>query len=121
MRAAIAALLLLMGGCDQVGADGYSFERKEFTRLRVVVDLVLHPSYEDLNRRIPKNAIRDPDHPERGWAIPRANGTCEMHVLDPDVRHDPEWHGHEFDHCAFGDFHPSVTKAIAAKNRARRP
>jgi hypothetical protein len=39
---------------------------------------------------------------------PAATNLCTMYILDPQVaRYEPEFIGHEFTHCVFGNWHLS--------------
>jgi hypothetical protein len=102
-RLILAGAMLALLGCDQVGADGYRFERKELDRKTVTITQVEHKSLRELRAAAP------PSTPNRdtlfGWSILRADGTCEMHIMDPLVTWAPEHRGHEDAHCFHGRFH----------------
>jgi hypothetical protein len=40
-----------------------------------------------------------------GFSYTQQNGTCVIHIIDPEVDYQPEIIGHEFAHCAYGSFH----------------
>ncbi|UIJ46894.1 hypothetical protein LZK98_08120 [Sphingomonas cannabina] len=102
MRAALAVLLLL-AGCDQAGADGYTFDRKELDRKTVCITQIEHRSLAELRAASP------PSTPGRdklfGWSRLQSGNRCEMHVMDPMITWAPEHRGHEDAHCFHGRYH----------------
>lgn len=40
-----------------------------------------------------------------GFVFPRADGVCEVHILDPSINYQPAIAGHEMLHCFYGAWH----------------
>lgn len=109
-RALLALAALAATSCDQqpTAADGYQFERKEFTRLAPAATFVVHRSQAELVAAAPaatRAAVKAEGRSLMAWSVIRPAG-CEVHIVDPAVRYAPEWIGHEVAHCVFGRFHP---------------
>lgn len=105
MRAPLfAAPILLLAGCGQ-GSDAYQFERKEFERSQPAITIVTHPSLADLRAKAPASATADKGRELMAWSIIRPT-SCEVHIVDPAQKWQPEWIGHEVAHCAWGRWHP---------------
>lgn len=116
----IAGFLLMTGGCESkktgnMGRDGYRFESAEkvITDPQIHVVLVNSPDemfqlyYDKTGKKMPDNvrlsafAILYPTHPE----------VCTLYMLDPrTTKYEPEFIGHEFAHCVFGQWHPTQDK-----------
>lgn len=113
MRGGVVILCaaLALAGCDKSpppGADGYEFERAEFTRLAPMVQLVVHPSAADLQRAAKAAGVTEA-HTTMAWSTLSPTDParpCRIHIVDPAVRYEPEWIGHELVHCAYGRWHP---------------
>lgn len=110
MRAAlILAAALLLASCDQSeAADGYVFRAKEWDRSEVVVRKVEHKSFAELRAALPGRMSREWKdlHVARGaWGQLHEDGSCTMHIINPEVRYQPEWIGHESAHCFYGPWH----------------
>jgi hypothetical protein len=110
-------LVLCLTGCKPTStgtystADGYSFERKEFTRTVVDLRIVIHPSQADLSSSI--NVTDGSNAPVMAYSIISPTGnTCTVHIVDPAVKYTPEWIGHEITHCIFGRFHSQPGTSI---------
>lgn len=111
IRFLLLPLALLLGGCPapQPSSDGYRFEVKEFQRLTVTVSVKYYDSLPALHKAAREVGI----HKEEGREL-QAFGLlhptkpeCAIHVVDPDVRYDATFIGHEFMHCVHGRFHPN--------------
>lgn len=91
------------------GADLYTFERKQFDLERVTIHVIKHPSQPHLLASYQKQTgIKlAPGWKLKGYAFPNPNGYCELHIVDPAVNYEPEFAGHEFLHCVYGEFHPN--------------
>ena len=95
------------------GADQYVFERKEYQNGRVNVTVRLYRSFDELRAAHPRRAYLDPQRPLYGFTQYSRSGNCTIHVIDPAVVYLPEYVGHEFMHCVFGNFHPLQDERFA--------
>jgi hypothetical protein len=103
MRHSLSLAALLLTACHQEGADGYSFDHKEYDQHQVTVTIIQHPSLADLRRRAPEATEQVRDQ-LAAWSVLHGD-RCEVHVVDPTVSWQPEWIGHEVAHCAWGRWH----------------
>ena len=105
MRTVIVALTLVLAGCgSQAGKDGYAFERKEFDRAEVSVTLVEHPSLAALQAAAAARGVTADN--VAAWSVLKTGQpACEVHIVDPAVRYQPEYLGHEIAHCFYGRWH----------------
>ncbi len=96
-------LPLILASCGKpTSSDGYTFDRKEWDQSRLTVQVVQHPSLQDLQAKGPKVEGRE----LQAWGKVNPSGVCELHIVDPTKHYAPEFIGHEISHCAFGRFHP---------------
>lgn len=112
---AFVAILMISGalsGCEQrknVGKDGYYFEEATFVHTQVPVTIVLAESPEalfKLKNEVGAGANLPPDRTVMAFSALRSDGSCTIYMLDPRVAdYEPEWIGHEFTHCVFGEWH----------------
>lgn len=86
------------------GADGYTFDQPEYQRESVNVVLVLHESRKDLQETREKIEKNDIDKYVMAWSELKKT-TCTIHVLDPNVKYEPMYIGHELFHCVYGQWH----------------
>lgn len=104
----VAAALLLLAACQQQGADGYIFERKEFQHLDLRLIVVIAPNLERLRASAPAGTletVRAGNRELMAWSVLRPGKVCEMHVVDPFAVWLPEFIGHEVAHCIWGRWH----------------
>lgn len=111
MRAALI-LALTLAGCDArdnaPGTDGYRFGKAEFVRTSPVVEIVVHPGAADLQRAAKAAGVTEV-HSAAAWSTLNPTDParpCRIHIVDPAVKYEPEWIGHELMHCAYGRWHP---------------
>jgi len=108
--------LLLLLGCEpkhtgNTGKDGYYFEQAE----KVITDPVIHvvyvssPAemrqlyYDKTGKNLPNNLQLK----AFSTIYPAAPDRCTLYMLDPrTTTYEPEFIGHEFAHCVFGQWHP---------------
>jgi hypothetical protein len=109
-------LLLTFAGCDNagqttknVGADGYQFGKKQYEKSQVTVDIVVYDSLNDLRLEAKKRRLVRPGEPNNIEAFaeirPPNFDTCTIHIVDPAKYYSPEFVGHEFLHCVYGQWH----------------
>lgn len=109
-------MVLSLVACGQntggnTGADGYSFGEKQFEKKTVTVEIVVHGSLEDLQKEAQRIGVVRSFNGE-GTSVrafthlyPPNFDTCTMHIVDPAVFYTPEFVGHEFLHCVYGQWH----------------
>jgi hypothetical protein len=117
LSGALAALLLssapVVATATSVihrGIDGYYFQNTnkllKTPQSQIVVTIVRHPSYKDLNKHFGEKS--PPGFTTRAYTTWTPDGThCTIHMVDPSIDYQPQYIGHEFIHCMYGDFHPS--------------
>lgn len=99
--------LLLLFSCNQpnVGKDDYQFGEKQYENDSVTVDVVTYQKRSNLLREAKKHGVVDP----KLVAFTLLNGKdqtkCTVHIMDPTVSYTPEFVGHEFLHCLYGQWH----------------
>jgi hypothetical protein len=99
----LAALLLGVSCSDQrTASDGYVFGDPTWVQTKLNIAVVLVPSETELR-------LIGPDVPEgrelKAFAKVSPDGTCTIYKLDSRVSYQPEWDGHELNHCIFGSWH----------------
>jgi len=104
---------IALTGCDskvgRVGKDGYVFGTPQYEKSRVVVNVVTYKTRAEFDKAFA----------ERGQPISRNNvimaftvlrpmnnfENCTIHMIAPATKYEPEWIGHEFTHCVYGQWH----------------
>lgn len=110
LRATLAAAMALtLASCDSRprAADGYTFEKKEYVNATPIISIVTHDSQADLLAAAPPATRREAQAANReiqAWSLITSNN-CEIHIVDPEVKYDPIWIGHELTHCVYGRWH----------------
>ena len=107
MKKILAISLLFLASCNQpnVGADQYQFGNKQYENTAVAVSIVTYDSKADLLREARKYGVNNPDLVAFSLLSPTRKDVCEIHMMDPNVRYQPEFVGHEFLHCVYGQWH----------------
>lgn len=107
-------LLPLLISCDnapsKTGKDGYYFEKETFTRTDFVVEVKLMKSESEMRDEYKKrvqnqDAKVDAKSLAAFAVIRRSDSKCTIYMLDPKVKYQPEYVGHEFIHCIYGEWH----------------
>ena len=105
----IFALLLAVAltSCNQqssTGKDGYTFGEKQYTQNPVTVNIITYQSQKEIYE-VAKS--KGADYPEVvAFSVLTVNrDTCTIHMIDPAVKYEPEYVGHEFLHCVYGQWH----------------
>lgn len=92
---------------SQIGADGYRFEQKQMDRRSFKVNVVVYTDANELRRAAAEalgpNPNVDPNYVVAFSVI--KSSSCTIHMMDPEVSYEPEFIGHEFTHCVYGQFH----------------
>ena len=106
-----AAPLLLLASCNdssRTGVDGYSFGEPTFEKNQVTIKIVTYDSIEDLRTEGRKVGATDPNLAAFAKIpVDPNDNSCTIHVMSPKVSYEPEWYGHEFMHCFYGQWHTS--------------
>lgn len=112
--AALAFGLGLFASCDskpqnpKKGVDGYHIETTTFERTNFPVEVVLVKSQEELKAEFKKRSPKSDPRNLAAFAVIRPNDPrCTIYMVDPKVRYEPQYIGHEFVHCMYGDWHPN--------------
>lgn len=101
------AFLLALTSCDtgpNTGADGYKFGKPQYERQQVQVNIVKYKTREQLVAAAKARGVNNPDIAAFSVLHPPFD-TCTIHMIDPSVRYEPEYVGHEFVHCLYGQWH----------------
>lgn len=113
MRALAIIGCLLLSGCytDQHvygrGENGgYVFVTDAFPRTEMTIRYVIYPDIKSL-RKAAKDYGLETWQPLAFSTISR--GVCTIHAVDPKKKFETESLGHEFLHCAYGQWHRSNT------------
>lgn len=107
MKKIAAMLLLLLASCDQTpkqGADGYKFGEKQYERQTVQVNIVVYKTQKEIYNAAKARGVDKPNIVAFSALRPPYD-TCTVHMLDPAVKYEPEFVGHEFLHCVYGQWH----------------
>lgn len=105
----LAASICSAISAQPVARDGYRFERSEFVKKNLTIQVVEFSSLKALR------ASMSPDIPAEARAQTDAYSLyiqeghkCIIVIVDPRIHYAPEDIGHELMHCVHGDFHPSI-------------
>ena len=102
----VLPLLFLLASCEnKVGNDGYAFGNKQYEQTPVSVNVVTYKTEKEL-----QDAAKSRGANNEGivaFAVLRAGNPsiCTIHMMDPAVSYQPEFVGHEFLHCVYGQWH----------------
>jgi len=107
----LCAAFIILAGCQQATTPPVGETvRPTMDRSGQIqqIQVVVHPSYADLNRAYVK--FKKSAQPEvLGWAAWSIDvpGQCEIHVTKPVALKTPVVHtwGHELMHCVYGSYH----------------
>lgn len=96
------------------GVDGYIFEQAEYSADQLSIRIIRYNSIHDVSavwNRNPENVERVPSDrivvAFTEFSYSRGVATCTLHIVDPRLRYQPEYLGHELVHCMHGSFHPN--------------
>lgn len=100
-------LIALLGACEPVsktGADGYKFGEAQYEKQTVQINVVTYKTKAEFYGALAKYGSTD--RSIVAFSIIRAPfNTCTVHMMDPRVEYQPEFAGHEFLHCVYGQWH----------------
>ena len=89
------------------GRDGYQFGTKQYELNNVQVEIKTYRSSSELQaaaKRADKTLTNPGDIVAFSVIRPPSN-ICTIHMVDPAVSYEPEFVGHEFLHCIYGQWH----------------
>lgn len=102
----VLPLLLLLTSCEnRVGSDGYKFGEKQYEQTPVTVNIVTYSSAQELSNAARKWGVNNPDVVAFTLLNSNNRSKCTIHIIDPAVKYQPEFVGHEFLHCVYGQWH----------------
>lgn len=101
--------LIFATSCEKQknAADGYYFEKETFVRTELTVHVVLVQSQAEMEKLLAsKNKTLAPGREVVAFSVLYTNTPeCTIYMMDPKVVYQPEFVGHEFVHCVYGDWH----------------
>lgn len=103
-----AVFLLFLTSCNpgpQKGADGYTFREKQFEKTKVQINIVTYKSQVDLQRALGNRGGVDRQTVVAFSELRAPFDVCTIHMVDPKVKYQPEFVGHEMLHCVYGQWH----------------
>lgn len=106
---AIGLLGLALASCDtgpKPGADNYTFGTKQYERSSVQINIVTYKTQQEIAAAAKARGVDSPDIVAFSVLKPPFD-TCTVHMIDPAVKYEPEYVGHEFLHCVYGQWHTS--------------
>jgi hypothetical protein len=105
MKKLAIGLALLLSACNNTkpqGADGYTFGTKQYQQNNVQITVVTYSSEQELQ----KAATRYKTNNIAAFSVLTPPfDKCTIHMIDPAVSYQPEFVGHEFLHCVYGQWH----------------
>ena len=103
----LSALVFLLNGCDvgpKQGSDGYTFGKPQYVKEQVQIKTVLYGSNAELQTAAKSMGVKNPDIV--AFSVLKAPfDVCTIHMVDPTIDYTPEFIGHEFAHCLYGQWH----------------
>lgn len=105
LAGAMLSSLAVASAIQEPGADGTVWVGATVDRNPVTVNIVEHPNIWSLKTAAGFWAPSLDAPNVRAFSYMQRNGTCVIHIIDPEVHYQPEIIGHEFAHCAYGSFH----------------
>lgn len=100
--------LLFLASCGptpQTGKDGYTFDEKQYEKTTVQVNIVTYKSQKDLQKALGNRGGVDASNVMAFSVLKYPFDTCTVHMVDPSISYMPEFVGHEFLHCTYGQWH----------------
>lgn len=101
------ALLLTLTSCDtgpEAGADGYTFGQPQYEKQQVQVAVVTYNTRNELLEAARSRGVNNPELVAFSVLKPPFD-ICTIHMVKPTVSYEPEFVGHEFLHCIYGQWH----------------
>jgi len=110
----LAGLFFALAGCGgkshNTGADGYYFEQSSFEHTDFPVHIVLVESDQEMRKLITEHMSHvvgevNPKNVAAFSVLHPNDSACTIYMIDPKVRYEPEFYGHELVHCIYGKWH----------------
>ena len=101
-------VLALLSACNSKspGADDYYFGKKQYEMSSVQVKIVTYPSSAALQKVAgDKYGVKAKENIAAFSVLRPPFDKCTIHMVDPAVSYQPEFVGHEFLHCVYGQWH----------------
>lgn len=108
LGALIGVSLSSLTSCNkapQVAADGYSFGKKEYTKDSVQIEIKTYKTQAEMQKALIEKNVKNPDQIAAFSVLRPPYDKCTIHMIDPAVDYEPEFVGHEFLHCVYGQWH----------------
>lgn len=105
---AITAMLLSCGKAQKnIGADDYYFEQETFTRLENHVTVVLVKDQAEMAKLLAEQgrSVVSGREVAAFSVLSMMDSSCTIYMIDPKISYQPEFIGHEFVHCLYGEWH----------------
>jgi hypothetical protein len=105
-----------------ISKDGYYIESAAVRRTHFSV--VFHPMKDQSELTDAWNVIYNDDitlkFGLKGFYVwDEAHNTCHIYVVNPITQYEPEYLGHEFTHCLYGNFHNDQSEAELRRDKLR--
>lgn len=108
--------LLLFSSCtrkietdESSGFDGYTFHSKQYDNKQVLVSVVTFKTWAEFRAEIARQKITLTSNDSNVVAFSTIEvdnrQICTIYMIDPETQYLPEYTGHEFLHCVYGQFH----------------
>ena len=104
-------MLVACGQQSHTAADGYYFEKAEFTNLTPTVEIVLVKSHDEMAKLVNQKSPRPKPEDVMAFSVLSkriSDGVevkCTIYMIDPKIQYAPEYIGHELVHCLYGNWH----------------
>lgn len=100
------ASLFLLSACNSnQGYDGYIFGKKQYEKNAVLVVVATYKTDAEFKAAAKKYIKTDYDKVAAFSLVNPNTDVCTIHMMDPSVKYQPEFIGHEFAHCLYGQWH----------------
>lgn len=100
----VLPLFLISCSSNPPGADNYFFGRKQYEKEELRVKVVPYKDAKTLQRVAATEYKIQTAGTVVAFSVLKGN-TCTIHMMDPSVKYQPEFIGHEFLHCVYGQWH----------------
>lgn len=106
-------MLIFLVSCDtktNKGADGYTFGTPQYEKQRVTIDVVTYKTRTEFNKALKNysDIPKDANYEVQAFSELRPStnfDNCTIHMMEPSTDYQPEFIGHEFVHCVYGQWH----------------
>ena len=104
-------LIGLLASCGKspsnVGKDGYYFEKETLTRTDLQIHVVLVKDQTEMTKLLADHGriVGDGSVVAAFSTYSQVEPKCTIYMIDPKLSYQPEYIGHEFVHCVYGNWH----------------